>query len=61
VGFALGLAILISVAAGASALATSAGEVDAGVVFRAGFRVAHGIGAVLALAAASVAYSTMRA
>jgi hypothetical protein len=55
IGSALGLAVLISVGAGASAVALSSGEADPSVVLLVAFRAAHAFGAGLAAIATLVA------
>ena len=60
VGSALGLAVLISIGAGASALVTSGGETDPSVSLLVAFRTAHAFGAILAAIAALVAIFAVR-
>jgi len=60
VGSALGLAVLISIGAGASALVTSGGETDPSVSLLVAFRTAHAFGAMLAAIAALVAIFAVR-
>jgi EmrB/QacA subfamily drug resistance transporter len=60
IGSALGLAVLISVGAGASALATSSGETDPSAIVLVAFRAAHACGAALAAIATVVAAVAVR-
>jgi EmrB/QacA subfamily drug resistance transporter len=60
IGSALGLAVLISVGAGASALAASSGDADPSAISLVAFRAAHAFGAGLAAIATLVAVVVVR-